>query len=95
MDAKVATASPKKAQKILTGYSTFTANQLFQKWDTLDKYLLVKYIDGNVKAENENGFIDNGNGCNIPDKIEQPGYSEKWKRAVVEDNGNIVKVVNF
>ena len=92
VDAKVAKLSPKKAQKVLTDYSTVTAQNLFEKWDSLDKYLLVKFIDGNTKAENEKGFIDNGNGKNIPDKIEQSGYSEKWKRAVVEDNGEVLKV---
>ncbi len=92
VDAKVATLSPKKAQKVLTDYSTVTAQNLFEKWDSLDKYLLVKFIDGNTKAENEKGFIDNGNGKNIPDKIEQSGYSEKWKRAVAEDNGEVLKV---
>ncbi len=95
VDAKVAGLSPKKAQKLLTDYSTVTAQNLFEKWDMLDKYLLIKYIDGNTKAENEKGFIDNGNGCNIPDKIEQSGYSEKWKRAVAEDNGKVLKVVNL
>ena len=92
VDAKVAKLSPKKAQKVLTDYSTVTAQNLFEKWDSLDKYLLVKFIDGNTKAENEKGFIDNGNGKNIPDKIEQSGYSEKWKRAVAEDNGEVLKV---
>ena len=92
VDAKVAKLSPKKAQKVLTDYSTVTAQNLFEKWDSLDKYLLVKFIDGNTKAENAKGFIDNGNGKNIPDKIEQSGYSEKWKRAVVEDNGEVLKV---
>ena len=95
VDAKVATLSPKKAQKLLTDYSTVTAQALFEKWDSLDKYLLIKYIDGNTKAENEKGFIDNGNGKNIPDKIKQSGYSEKWKRAVAEDNGEVLKVVNY
>ncbi len=95
VDAKVATLSPKKAQKLLTDYSTVTAQALFEKWDSLDKYLLIKYIDGNTKAENEKGFIDNGNGKNIPDKIEQSGYSEKWKRAVAEDNGEVLKVINY
>ena len=94
-DAKTAGLAAKKAQKLQTAYSTTTAQNLFKKWDSLDKYLLVKYIDGNTKAENEKGFIDNGNGCNIPDKIEQPGYSEKWKRAVAEDNGEVLKVINF
>ena len=95
IDAKVAGLSPKRAQKVLSCYSTVTAQALFEKWDSLDKYLLVKYIDGNTKAENEKGFIDNGNGKNIPDKIEQSGYSEKWKRAVAEDNGEVLKVINF
>jgi dipeptidase len=95
IDSKVANLSSKKAQKVLTDYSTVTAQALFEKWDSLDKYLLVKYIDGNEKAENEKGFIDNGNGCNIPDKIKQSGYSEKWKRAVAEDNGEVLKVINY
>ena len=95
IDAKVASLSPKKAQKLLTTYSTVTAEKLFEKWDSLDKYLLIKYIDGNEKAEDKKGFIDNGNGKNIPDKIKQSGYSEKWKRAVAEDNGEVLKVINY
>ena len=95
VDAKVAELPAKKAQKLLTDYSTVTAQALFEKWDSLDKYLLIKYIDGHEKAEDKKGFIDNGNGCNIPDKIKQSGYSEKWKRAVAEDNGAVLKVINY
>ena len=95
VDAKVATLPAKKAQKLLTDYSTVTAQALFEKWNSLDKYLLIKYIDGNEKAEDKKGFIDNGNGCNIPDKIKQSGYSEKWKRAVAADNGAVLKVINY
>ena len=85
--------SPKKMKKIATEFSVETAQTLFQKWAQLDKYLMVKYIDGNVKGEDANGFIDNGNGMNIPGKIEQPGYTEQWKRAVAKDKGEILKVV--
>ena len=85
--------SPKKMKKIATEFSVETAQTLFEKWANLDKYLMVKYIDGNVKGEDENGFIDNGNGMDIPGKIEQPGYSEAWKRAVAKDKGDILKVV--
>lgn len=84
---------PKKVKKIATEFSVNTAQTLFDNWVELDKYLMVKYIDGNVKGENENGFIDNGNGLDIPGKIEQPGYSEHWKRAVAKDKGEILKVV--
>ena len=91
--AIAATTSAKKQAKIATEYTLNRAQQLFDKWAELDRYLMVKYIDGNVKGEDNNGFIDNGNGKDIPGKIEQPGYSEKWKRAVAADNGKILEVV--
>ena len=93
MDAALAnTPNAKKQAKIATEFSTSTAQTLFNNWTELDKYLMVKYIDGNVKGEDENGFMDNGNGKDIPGKIEQPGYTEKWKRAVAADHGKILEV---
>lgn len=77
----------------LTTYSVARAQLLFDTWKDLDGYLLVKYVDGNVKTETKFGeFLDNGNGRGIPDKIQFPGYNEKWKRAVAADNGEILKV---
>ena len=88
------TPNAKKKAKIATKFTLSSADLLFNTWNKLDKYLMVKYIDGNVKGEDENGkFIDNGNGKDIPGKIGQPGYSEKWKRAVAADNGRILEVV--
>ena len=84
--------NPKKAAKIATKFSVAAADLLFNHWKKMDQYLMVKYIDGNVKSEDENGFIENGNGKDIPAKIQQPGYSEKWKRAVAADNGEVLKV---
>lgn len=84
---------PKKVKKMATEFSVATAQTLFENWVEMDKYLMVKYIDGNVKGEDANGFIDNGNGLDIPGKIEQPGYSEHWKRVVAQDKGEILKVV--
>ena len=94
IDAQIAAAecACEKA-KIATEFTVASAQTLFQKWDNLDKYLMVKYIDGNVKGEDEKGFIDNGNGKDIPGKISQPGYTERWKRAVAADKGEILKVV--
>ncbi len=94
VDAALASApNDKKRAKMATKYTLTRAQQLFDMWAQLDRYLMVKYIDGNVKSEDSNGFIDNGNGMDIPDKIQQPGYSEKWKRAVAADNGRMLEVV--
>ncbi|MBR2072326.1 MAG: C69 family dipeptidase [Alistipes sp.] len=103
IDAKLAGLSEKALKKQTTEYSNATAQKLFDAWTRLDKYLLLKYIDGNVKSENadvlsyviegktsDKHFVENGNGKKIPGKIQQPGYSEKWKRAVAADNGAIL-----
>ena len=94
MDAKIGSAkNAKKAQKVATELSVENAQALFNIWVDLDKYTMVKYIDGNVKGEENGKFVDNGNGKDIPGVIDQPGYSENWKRAVAADKGEILKVV--
>ena len=92
-DAQIAEMEAADVAAFTTEFSVKYATELFAKWQNLDKYLMVKFIDGNVKAEDENGFITNGNGAGLPGKIEQPGYTEKWKRAVAQDKGKILKVV--
>ncbi|WP_418991294.1 C69 family dipeptidase [Alistipes sp.] len=94
VDAEARKMQPAERHRYLTDYSSMMAQQLFNIWQQMDAYLLVKYIDGNVKSETAPGrFLDNGNGRGIPDKIQFPGYNEKWKRAVAKDNGEILKVV--
>ena len=104
VDAKAASMSAKAQKKYLTEYSCSTAQTLFENWSRLDKYLLLKYMDGNVKSEHKDvlsyvfdgndkpsHFVENGNGKQIPDKIQFPGYNEKWKRAVAADNGKVLE----
>ena len=77
----------------LTEYSVLTAQEIFQKWTELETLLLVKYIDGNVKAQNPDGsFVTNGHTDHIPGGITQPGYTEKWKKYVAEDHGEVIEV---
>ncbi|MEN6618432.1 MAG: C69 family dipeptidase [Rikenellaceae bacterium] len=80
--------SPEKAIEFLTDYSVNTAQELFDKWVTLDRYLLVKFIDGNIKKQDADGcFLNNGSSKTIPEFPMQPGYSEEWKKAVKENAG--------
>lgn len=85
--------SPEAAREYLTTYSVNTAQNMFDRWDKLDKFLLVKYMDGNVKKENDGKFLQNGIVDDIPAMPDFPGYNEKWKRAVVDDAGDRLKVV--
>lgn len=78
-----------KALKKMTDYSVNTAMTQFEKWTRLEELLLVKFIDGNVKAQNEDGsFVHSEYSEGIPEGIAQPGYTDKWKEAVARDNGN-------
>lgn len=80
--------NPQLAKDFLNDYSVNTAQRLFKTWVDLDRYLLVKYIDGNTKKEDSEGvFTDNGQGRNIPASPDFPGYSDRWKEMVAGDTG--------
>lgn len=75
-----------KARDYLTEYSLKTAQNTFTQWKQLSEYLLVKYIDGNIKKERDGEFERTETG--YPVMPSQPGYSEKWKKAVIQDTGD-------
>ena len=91
--ALIAEGKVKKAKKLLTEYTVETAQQQFLAWTALEELLLVKFIDGNVKAQAEDGsFLHSEYSEGIPEGLAQPGYTDIWKEAVVKDNGEILKV---
>ena len=91
--ALIAEGKVKKAKKFLTEYTVETAQQQFLAWTALEELLLVKFIDGNVKAQAEDGsFLHSEYSEGIPEGLAQPGYTDIWKEAVVKDNGEILKV---
>ena len=82
-----------EASAYLTGFCVGNAESLFTRWQDLDKYLLVKYIDGNIKRQNEDGsFVTNGYDDHIPAYPIWEDYSDKWKENVVRDNGDILRI---
>ena len=81
-----------EVKDFLTDYSVETAQGIFREWTALETFLLLKFMDGNVKAQNPDGsFVTNGYSDRIPDGITNPGYTEKWKEAVVRDHGDALK----
>jgi len=93
LGTKPTAKSRKAAIDYITDYSVNTAQKLFSIWQGLDSYLLVKYMDGNIKLQNPDGsFRNNGHSPKIPEFPDQPGYSDKWKENVARDNGLILRV---
>lgn len=82
--------SPAEAINFLTYYSNAEAESSTARWKKLGEYLLVKYIDGNVKKEKDGTFLRNGHG--LPASPEFPGYDEEYYRSIVRSAGERLKV---
>ncbi len=75
-----------KARDYLTAYSLKIARNTFDQWKSLSEYLLVKYMDGNIKKEKDGKFERSPEG--YPMMPSQPGYPDSWKKSVIQDTGN-------
>ncbi|MBO4742126.1 MAG: C69 family dipeptidase [Bacteroidales bacterium] len=82
----------RKTLRKLTKFSVDNTQEQFAKWVALEELLTVKFIDGNVKAQDEDGnFRHTQYSPGIPDGLTQPGYTDRWKAAVARDNGDILE----
>ena len=80
-------------KKMLTEYSVSTAQKQFWNWVELEEMITVKFIDGNVKAQDEEGnFKHSKYNDGTPSGITNPGYTDKWKDAVIKDHGDVIRV---
>ena len=96
MDKKLARLVEKgrlrRARRLMTKYSVNTAQKQFTEWTKLEELLLVKFIDGNVKAQNPDGsFKHSQYSPGIPEGLTQPGYTDRWKASVAADHGKVLE----
>jgi dipeptidase len=82
--------NPEMAREFITDYSVDMGQYTVQRYKELGHFLLVKYIDGNIKKEENGKFLRTEDG--YPMNPDQPGYSEQWKRIVVEDAGDKLRM---
>lgn len=79
-------------KQLLTNYSVNTAQKIFKEWQDLEITMTVKFIDGNVKAQNPDGSFKHSEfSPGIPDGLTQPGYTDVWKEAVVHFHGDVIE----
>ena len=78
---------PELALEFLTTYSVNTANALVARWQKMFEFLLIKYIDGNIKQEEDGVFKWNKYG-GAPARIGNPQYPDWWKKQVIEATGD-------
>jgi dipeptidase len=79
--------SEEAAREMLTTYSCEAAEYSTSAWKELGEFLMVKFLDGNVKSQNPDGsFVTNEYG--LPDKIQFPGYSKEYCEWIVRQTGD-------
>ncbi|MDR0969922.1 MAG: C69 family dipeptidase [Lentimicrobiaceae bacterium] len=81
---------PELAVTFLTDYSCNMANMTINRWKELSDYLLVKYLDGNVKKEENGQFLRNPYG--YPQSPSFPGYPDSYKKALINETGTKFKL---
>jgi len=81
----------KAAIKYLTDYSVKTGDATVKRWQDLFQYLMVKYMDGNIKKEKDGKFETNGYGISLMPY--QFDYPEWWLREIVKQHGDVIKQI--
>jgi len=78
------------AVSYLTDYSISVAQNALTEWKSFGEYLIVKYMDGVVKKEENGQFIHNQfGGSQYPNR---PKFDEDYLRKIVKDNGEKLRV---
>jgi len=80
-----------QAREFVTEYSINEANNMTKRWKDLGRYLLVKYLDGNIKREKDGQFERTETG--MPASPIFAGYPEWWYRAIVNSTGDHFMVI--
>ncbi len=80
-----------EAVQYLTQYSNGLVKEGIAEWKKLGEYLMVKYVDGVIKREENGQFQRNPHG--LPPYPIRPGYPEPFIRKVIEETGDKYKVL--
>lgn len=77
---------PGLAIQFLTDFTNNSALNTVQEWRDFGNFLLVKYLDGNMKQELDGQFLRNPWGG--PKNPKHPDYPDYWKKIIIEETGN-------
>ena len=92
--ADIASMSYADAQNYLADVTNSWASKATKDYKNLGDMLLVKYLDGNIKAQNEDGsFSRDENG--IAKGLKFGGYNERYFRSIVNEQGDRLRVVEI
>jgi dipeptidase len=83
IDKTVMGLPEENAREFLTTFSHTQATNATAAWKKLGEFLLVKYLDGVIKKEENGKFLQNDK--KIPAEIIRPGYPEEYLRQLIKE----------
>lgn len=86
-DADAMMMDKQNAIKFLTDFSNTLATKTSYEWKKMGEFLLVKYMDGNIKQEKDGQFLKDKYGQ--PEKIIRAEYPEEVKQKMVKENPDL------
>ena len=88
-DNRAKNATESEVTTLINDFSGRQAKKMMDEWNKLDQYLLVKYMDGNIKKE-ENGHFKTTEygGSAMPN---MPEYPQWFYRMIVKDHGSVIE----
>ncbi len=91
MEREVAAFEPEVACGLLQELSNIWSKKYVTRYKQLGDYLLVKYLDGNVKKEKDGKFERTTDG--MPAYPHFPGYDDRYYRSIQSETGDRLRVV--
>jgi dipeptidase len=82
--------SPEEAVTFLTQYTNNLVKDGVQEWKRLGEFLLIKYLDGTIKQEENGVFLRNEKGVHAP--VNRAGYPKEWSRKVLPITGDRYRI---
>ncbi|MBR1427104.1 MAG: C69 family dipeptidase [Paludibacteraceae bacterium] len=86
VDAQAAALDDREAREFLTNYSCSQAENVVVDWQNLGTYLMVKYIDGQVRKEEDGRFKRNAWG--EPVGPNRPPFPESFLRTIAPETAH-------
>lgn len=84
--AEVPTLDPDAARSLLNDHSVLASRRYVKRYKDLGDYLLVKYMDGNIKKEKDGKFERTPEG--MPVSPVYGGYDDRYYRSIVNETGD-------
>lgn len=82
--AEIPELDPDVARRFLNEHSADCSRRYLRQYTDLNDYLLVKYLDGNVKREDSVGHFSRTE-YGMPEYPQFPGYDERYYRSIAAD----------